>query len=103
MSCSPACSVHVRLINNTSWEAAHGNCGANTVQTAIRYSQINWDTNCDKTKRQYAWHFGSYHVGGAHFVLADGSVKFLSENVDYYNVLLWMGRIADGQTFTVPD
>lgn len=26
--------------------------------------------------------FGSYHVGGAHFTLGDGSVKFVSENID---------------------
>jgi hypothetical protein len=26
--------------------------------------------------------FGSYHVGGAMFTMGDGSVQFLSENMD---------------------
>ena len=26
--------------------------------------------------------FGSYHIGGAHFTMGDGSVRFLSENMD---------------------
>lgn len=40
--------------------------------------------------------FKSPHVGGAHFVLCDGSVRFISENIDYgtYQAL---GDRRDGQ------
>lgn len=41
--------------------------------------------------------FGSAHVGGAHFSLADGSVRFVSESID----AITYGRLAqrnDGQT-----
>jgi type II secretory pathway pseudopilin PulG len=40
-------------------------------------------------------HFSSAHEGGVHFILADGSVHFLSENVDY-SVFRNLGQIADG-------
>lgn len=39
--------------------------------------------------------FGSYHDHGAHFVLGDGSVRFLSEEIDL-SVLQNLGNIADG-------
>ena len=41
--------------------------------------------------------FSSWHVGGAQFLLCDGSVKFVSENVDS-QTLVNISRRADGQT-----
>ncbi len=38
----------------------------------------------------------SYHEGGAQFVLADGSVRFLSENLDF-QTYCYLGDRADGQ------
>ncbi len=44
---------------------------------------------------QYAWGMGSHHVGGAHFVLGDGSVRFISENVSYVDIFQWLNRPGD--------
>ncbi len=41
--------------------------------------------------------FSSWHIGGAQFLLCDGSVKFISENVDP-QTLVNISRRADGQT-----
>lgn len=40
--------------------------------------------------------FGSYHVGGAQFAMADGAVRFLSENLDR-GVLRSLGSISGGE------
>ncbi len=54
--------------------------------------------NCHKSD---TWNtsqgFKSQHVGGAHFVLSDGSVRFISENVDYATYQK-LGDRRDGQT-----
>ncbi|MFN0196346.1 MAG: H-X9-DG-CTERM domain-containing protein, partial [Planctomycetaceae bacterium] len=39
----------------------------------------------------------SSHVGGAHFVLADGHVRFVSENIDK-GVYQAVGTIHGGET-----
>ena len=42
------------------------------------------------------WHgFSSDHTGGVQFVLGDGSVRFLSENIDLVTYAL-LGTVADG-------
>ena len=40
--------------------------------------------------------FSSYHTGGAHFGMADGSVRFLSENITM-NVFGYLGNRRDGE------
>ena len=45
--------------------------------------------------------FSSAHSGGMHFLMADGSVHFLSENIDY-NTFRWLGQRADGEVLSFP-
>ena len=40
--------------------------------------------------------YGSMHTGGAHFLMGDGSVRFLSQNMDMVTYRVISLRIADG-------
>jgi len=44
----------------------------------------------------YAWTFRSGHAGGAHFLMGDGRVVFLNENMDYFTFVL-LNYAHDGQ------
>jgi prepilin-type N-terminal cleavage/methylation domain-containing protein len=59
--------------------------------------QINAPSNCNAAgnQRPYAWQFSSRHVGGAHFLMSDGSGQFISENIDWVTFVLL--NVADGQ------
>ena len=46
--------------------------------------------------------FSSYHPGGCHFQLADGSVQFVSENIDAY-ILLALTTRAGGEPISATD
>ncbi|MBW3541706.1 MAG: DUF1559 domain-containing protein [Planctomycetes bacterium] len=46
-------------------------------------------------------HFWSLHIGGAHFLMVDGSVQFLSYSIDR-NVMRGLATRAKGETFGAP-
>jgi prepilin-type N-terminal cleavage/methylation domain-containing protein/prepilin-type processing-associated H-X9-DG protein len=55
-----------------------------------------------RAELQYAWGFGSWHPGGANFVMCDGSVKFLRDNIDYLT-LQALSTIANGEVIDASD
>ncbi len=59
---------------------------------------------CDGTSGFTRWHLAasSYHTGGVNVCMGDGSVRFVSDNVDFVNVWRPMGSRAGGEVFTQP-
>ena len=47
------------------------------------------------TPRPQTTGFGSMHTGGCHFLMGDGTVRFISQNVDM-NTFRGLSRVADG-------
>ncbi|WP_437194079.1 DUF1559 domain-containing protein [Planctomicrobium sp. SH527] len=59
------------------------------ITDAACEAQDNWN---------YSFGFRSTHSGGAHFLLADGSVRLLSENIDHARTYQGLGGRSDGKT-----
>jgi len=86
---------------DASWSNFNGgnaHCGTNAP---INYRIDLNDGSCtpaDRDARNWnvAWGFKSKHTGGAQFVFADGSVHFLSQNIDHRTYQL-LGCRDDGQ------
>lgn len=84
---------HGRILSNSSTAAGIANFYVSSYNLNYR---INAAYNGDALRRHYAWGWGSGHSGGAHFVFADGAVRFLSDTMDYRNQGLLM-YIRDNQ------
>lgn len=82
----------------------HGGMFSTNVHVLFTNMKVNSPSmtptpgTADGTGTSYISNVGasSHHVGGAHFLLCDGSVRFISNNVDFvtYN---YLGNKADGQ------
>ena len=68
-----------------------------TTCTAPYKPQTSEWPGCEaKSNWNLSWGFRSSHVGGAQFLLGDGSVKFISQNIDY-ETYQRLGARGDGK------
>jgi prepilin-type processing-associated H-X9-DG protein len=82
-------------INNAT-QMATGSIGV-----PLNYNQNLKSTTNEQEFSKTAGGFSSRHAGGVNFVLADGSVKFLT-TATTDSVRLALGSIAGGEVFTMP-
>ncbi|MEZ6130185.1 MAG: DUF1559 domain-containing protein [Planctomycetaceae bacterium] len=69
----------------------------NLTYPATGINVWNYNNVSNVVGKRASWYTcASLHTGGAQFVLGDGSVRFVSENVDL-NTLTYLCRAADGQ------
>lgn len=85
--------VNKSLASNNGW------CWVHTVESsAFTAIPINtYKYNSTGVSWEIGWSFASTHVGGCHFLLADGTVRFLSENMNL-NTYRNLSTIEGGET-----
>tara|TARA_R110002095_G_scaffold154158_2_gene133990 strand:+ start:1241 stop:2125 length:885 start_codon:yes stop_codon:yes gene_type:complete len=82
--------------NGTLWVGNYSDAAyytQNAIATNSAYYGINGVAG--------SWNFTSSHTGGVHFLLGDGAVRFLSDNIDL-NTYRDLGFISDGNVVELP-
>jgi prepilin-type processing-associated H-X9-DG protein len=84
----------------------HGNssnAGTNAAGRVYGVTNNNKKLNLFTTSAsEIGKYFSSKHTGGSQFLMCDGSVAYLSENVDPAGILALLGDRADGSSQGVP-
>jgi type II secretory pathway pseudopilin PulG len=86
---------HVGVLGRVIPDVLNGTTPVNNC----RY-RINARFDCDQANpvgKPYAWTYSSNHAGGAHFLMGDGRVVFLSEAIDWYT-FVYLNFIKDKQS-----
>jgi len=85
-----------RLEKTSTYYGPYWNAATHTFYIAPGTAgyTLNFDNSGGK---QYAWGAGSHHVGGGHILMADGAVRFLSENVDRVGVVAALISVKGGE------
>ena len=68
----------------------------NNMTTCPNSTRITNPACTNPNNWNYSWGFRSAHTGGAHFLLGDGTVRFIGENISYQTYQRLGGR-CDGQ------
>tara|TARA_R110002111_G_scaffold262289_1_gene337838 strand:- start:124660 stop:125544 length:885 start_codon:yes stop_codon:yes gene_type:complete len=82
--------------NGTIWIGNYSDAAyytQNAIATNSAYYGINGTAG--------SWNFTSSHTGGVHFLMGDGAVRFLSDNIDL-NTYRDLGYISDGNVVELP-
>lgn len=108
-SCNDHSATYIDNAGNHSWGGGQwgyngaNNAHASTLVPINNFTTCGWATGAQVqnpactpgSNWNYSWGFRSLHAGGAHFLFVDGSVRFLSQNINYNSYQALGGR-ADG-------
>ena len=100
-------TAHTLAVGEISWNDRNGKStryrawtrGGMKDQYMAPAKNLAQTINGDNTSIFNDMNFGSNHTGGCHFAAGDGSVHFVSENVDY-GVYLAGGSVSGGEVET---